>query len=433
MSEFAESVHIWLPGTVLMLALILCSAFFSASETAFFFLSRDQIRRFSNGNSRQKMVSTLMVDPDRLLTAVLFWNLLINLAYFSIGIVVVHKLSSGGHPVVAGTVGLLNLVGMIVLGEVLPKSSAVVFRQQLAPLASWPLAAAVAILDPVIPSMGKVARVLRRTFWPHVQHEPHLQPEDLETAIEASAAFSSELLEIEQKVLHNILDMNEVAIEEVMRPRNLSLVADPKDTLESLSGSGIESTNYLLLREEGSDVYRRAVALSRITGRTSATFEELSEPVIFVPWCASLAYVLGELRNQYRSVAIVVHEHGEMVGMVTYEDLLESILSDSPSRTRRVLRREPLIEIGDNRYHVEGLITLRYLSGQLRIAFDGEDDHLTTLAGRFHDELERIPVVGDRIKWEGWIFTAIEVTPRSLVRALVEPESYFPEDVEAAE
>ena len=77
MSEFAESVSIWLPGAVLMLGLVICSAFFSASETAFFFLSRDQIRRFGRGNSRERMVAALMADPDRLLTAVLLVMMLV--------------------------------------------------------------------------------------------------------------------------------------------------------------------------------------------------------------------------------------------------------------------------------------------------------------------------------------------------------------------
>ena len=82
---------------------------------------------------------------------------------------------------------------------------------------------------------------------------------------------------------------------------------------------------------------------------------------------------------------MVVHEHGEMVGTVTYEDLLETVFSDSPSRTRRVLGREPLIEIGDNRFHAEGLMTLRYLYRHLRISFDAEEESLNTLAGLFHD------------------------------------------------
>ncbi len=424
MSEFADSFHIWLPGTLLMLAMMLCSAFFSASETAFFFLSRDQIRRFSAGNSRQRMVAALMADPDRLLTAVLFWNLLINLAYFSIGIVVMQKLNHGGYALVAGTMGILNLVGMIALGEVVPKSMAVVFRKQIATNASWPLAAAVAILDPVIPTLGQVARVLRRSFWPHVKREAHLQPEDLECAIDASAALASELLEIEQQVLHNILDLNEVTVEEVMRPRNLSVIVGPDETLQTLSVPSIANVDYLLLKEEGADICTQAVALSRITDRTIKPFRELAEEVLFVPWCATLAYVLAEFRNHYRSVAVVVHEHGEMLGTVTYEDLLETTFTDSPSRTRRVLRREPVIEIGKNRFHAEGLVTLRYLFRQLRIPFDADDDNLNTLAGLFHDELERIPEVGERVCVGGWIFTTIAVTPQGQLRALIEPEEY---------
>ena len=70
-------------------------------------------------------------------------------------------------------------------------------------------------------------------------------------------------------------------------------------------------------------------------------------------------------------------------------------------------------------------MTLRFLARHLRIPYDADEDALTTLAGLFHDELERIPVVGDRICWGGWYFTAIDVTPRGQVRALVEPVDYL--------
>lgn len=423
MSQIVNSANIWLPGALVMVALVLTSAFFSASETAFFFLSREQIRRFSAGDRRQKIVASLLANPDRLLTAVLFWNLLINLAYFSVGVVVMHKLSVKNYSGVAALLGILNLLGMIVFGEVIPKTVAVVFRQNISTAASWPMAIAVAILDPIIPSLGKGAQVLRRTFWPHVQGEAHLQAEDLERAIDASAA-TSELLEIEQQVLHNILDLNEVYVEEVMRPRNLVVTVAPDDTLADCDISVIGQVGYLLLKEEGEEVCTHAVALSRITSSTTVAFRKIAEEVVFVPWCSSLAYVMAELRNRFCSVAVVVHEHGEMVGVVTYEDLLETIFSNSPSRTRRVLGREPVIEIGENRFHAEGLVTLRYLYRYLRIPYDADDDNQNTLAGLFHDKLEKMPEVEDRIVEQGWIFTAIEVTQQGQVRALIEPEGY---------
>ena len=131
--------------------------------------------------------------------------------------------------------------------------------------------------------------------------------------------------------------------------------------------------------------------------------------------------MLTEFRNQYRSVAVVVNEFGEMVGMVTYENLLEFIFTDLPSRTRRLLRHEPVMEISKDRYHADGLVTLRYLFRVLRVAFDSDEDHQRTLAGLFHDELERIPEVGDLLTIEGWVLNAIEVTPLGQLRALIEP------------
>lgn len=427
MSQFAESWSLWFPGLLVMLGLVSCSAFFSASETAFFFLSREEIRRFSAGNHRQRTVSGLMKDPDRLLTAVLFWNLVINLSYFSVGIVLMQSLTRSGFTLVASAMGVFSLLGMIVLGEVTPKTLAVLFRQQISVNVAWPLATAVRILDPVIPTLNQTAVILRRTFWPHVQHEPHLQPEDLEKAIDASAAYTSELLEIEQKVLHSILDLNEVMVEEVMRPRGLCVVAEPEDTLETHSLGSTNHVSYVMVKDAADDneIFSRAVSLVRVIGHSRATFDELAEPVIYVPWCSTLAYVLGELRNRYSSVVIVVHEHGEMVGSLCYEDILEVIFSEGQSRTRRVLGREPLLSIGDNRYHADGLISLRLLYQHLRIPFDADEENLNTLSGLFQDELERLPEVDDRIAVEGWQFTAISVDSRGRLRALVEPVDGF--------
>jgi CBS domain containing-hemolysin-like protein len=419
MSDFVASVSIWLPGVIVMLALVLVSGFCSASETALFFLSRDEIRSFSQGTGRQKMAASLMSSPDRVLTAILFWNLLVNLAYFSLGLVVMHKLSHGGFTRVAAVLGVANLLGIIAFGEVLPKSLAAEFRCQLAPLVSWPLALMVAALDPVIPLLGQVAKSLRLAFWHEIKQEPHIHPEDLEQAIDASAAMHSDMLDIEQQVLHNILDLSEIRVEEVMRPRNHCLIVRPDDTFETLKRS-IQDVDYLLIQEPTDDHVSRVVALSGISTETHRRFRQLSEAVIFVPWCASLAWTFSELQRQYCGVAVIVHEMGEMVGVVTYEDILETMLTESPSRTRRILRREPLIPIGPGRYHADGLVTLRYLASHLRVEFDPDEDSQYTINGLFHDQLERLAVMGDVVVWKNWRLTVIDVAARGKVRVLVE-------------
>ena len=425
MYHLVESASIWLPWAGMMSLLILFSAFFSASETAFFCLSRDQISRFSAGNGRQKVVTGLMDNPDRLLTGVLFWNLVVNLAYFAVGIVLVGRLTQAGYPSTAAVAGLLNLLGMIVFGEVIPKSLAVASGPALAELAAWPLATVLLLLDPVIPVLSRLARILRRTFWPHVMQEAQLNPADLERALDTSAALGRDMLQEEQHVLHNLLDLNELQAEEVMRPRRHCLTVLPDAHLHSTSLPNISKLDYLLVQNRNSHEVLGVIPLDHIHTTTDQTFLELAKPVVFVPWCASLAQVLTQLEGQYRAVAVVVHEHGEMVGILPYEDIIASVLSESPSRTKRMLRREPLLKVDSNRYHAEGLVTLRYLARQLRITLTENDESLYTLAGLFQDRLERIPIRGDQLLWHGWVLTAIDVTDRGLVRVLAEPQELY--------
>ncbi|MEE9602610.1 MAG: CNNM domain-containing protein, partial [Thermoguttaceae bacterium] len=104
--------------------LILCSAFFSSSEAAFFYLSRAQRRLLASGNRASRIAAGLLADPERLLTVVLFWNLVTNLTYFTITSITGIQLEESGHTTAAGLFTAGSLVVMIVLSEMLPKSLA---------------------------------------------------------------------------------------------------------------------------------------------------------------------------------------------------------------------------------------------------------------------------------------------------------------------
>src|ERR1700758_5161147 len=108
-----------LPGLLAMLVLLLCSAFFSASEAALFSLRRAARRELSTGGRAAQVVARLLDDPDRLLTAVLFWNLLINLSIFTIGSIVSLDLKRRGHAADAGVFAFGTLVAVILFGEML--------------------------------------------------------------------------------------------------------------------------------------------------------------------------------------------------------------------------------------------------------------------------------------------------------------------------
>lgn len=414
------------PDTLLLMSAMVCllvgSGFFSASETALFFLSTDELQLFQRRNRPSElMVVALLKQPDRLLTAVLFWNLLINLTFFACGVVISGQLVSGGHSAIAGMFGIFSLSLMIIFGEVVPKSSAVMFRQSLARLVSFPLSFAVRLFDPLAPTFDTVTRALRRTFWPDIKREQYLHPEDLEQAIENSAGNKS-VLRQERQVLHNILNLSVIPVEEVMRPRGTYRAVSAPVHLSDLADTPIPADYLVIIEKEGDDVVG-AVPLASFTVLAKQNLEEAAEDVIHVPWCAPIAQVLQRLEDASLSLASVINEYGETIGVVTYEDIVDSILSAEPSRARRVLQRDPVLLVDSNKWHVDGMTSLRYLSRRLKIEFEPEVDGQVTVAGVFHEKLERIPELGDTCQWQGFQLTVIEMKSRQHFRVLVTPES----------
>ena len=322
MDEFLQAAPLWLPGVVAMCCLVLASGFFSGSETAIFYLSRDELRSLQIGRSRERLVAALLRDPDRLLTAILFWNLLINLTFFAVSVATARRLMDHELPAAAGLVSVLSLAGIIVFGEVLPKGLAVAFRRPIAILVGWPLAVSVRVLDPVAPGLRGATRSLRRVFWPRLTREPYLEVDDLEKAIEFSNV-GKDVIRREQQVLHNILDLSEMTVEEVMRPRGTYDVWAPPVHREDVRGR-LNDTDYLLIQDDAPDSISAAVPLNALPAIPPLNIEACGETVIHVPWCAPLSSTLEQMRSNLVSLAAVVNEYGETVGVLTYEDLVDN-------------------------------------------------------------------------------------------------------------
>lgn len=409
MIAFIDTFAIWFPGSLALLALTCASGFFSGSETAIFYLSRDELRQFSKGKPSEQIVAFLAADADRLLTAVLFWNLLINLSYFAVAGVIAKRLADAGMTAAAGFFGVGSLLAIILFGEVLPKSLSIVFRKRIAVIVSWPLAISVKVLDPVIPLLQNISKLLRRTFWPHIEKEPYLHSEDLERAVDASGA-SEEVIRHERQILHNILDLSEMLVEEAMRPRGTYFTFNSPLELDDLKKI-TPNTDYIILRknDSDSDEIDRIIPLTELSFFTEKTLNQKTQRIIHVPWCANLSDVFSRFQMENCHFASVVDEYGETIGIVTYEDIIDTIVSPEPSRAKRILQREPVREVQPGVYHVEGITTLRYLCRKLQQEYELADDGLLTVAGMFHEKLERIPEVGDLCNWQGYELEVIEV------------------------
>lgn len=396
------------PLLAAMALLAVGSAFFSCSEAALFSLQTDDRRALKQGSAAGQAALRLLELPDRLLTAILFWNLIINIVYFALASVISIQLEKTGQRSEAGVVALVALLAIILLSEMVPKTIGVLLPRVVAPLVSLPLAVAVRTFDPIAPLFTAINSALRRVFFPHFQAEPYLALRDLEQAITVSTA-DEELATLERSALQNIVLLSDHRADELMRPRKQYQSFSPPVNLEDLGGRPTRS-GYVLVTETDSDEITGAIPLSYLPTVPRSSLEKFAKPVVYIPWCATAASVFDQLQAQQQEVAAIVNELGETIGIVTLEDLLQNVFEDQSSRSARLLETSPIHKIGSNLWQVTGMATLRRLGREFDLVLPTTKS--TTVAGIVQEVLQRLPSVGDEIEWEAFSLHVIEAEPR---------------------
>ncbi len=391
-----------------MAVLLACSAFFSASEAALFYLRHDDRKALRDGNRSQQIAAALLDHPDRLLSAVLFWNLVLNMAYFAIASMVGLRLDRAANvnASLAPTFAVAALVAIIFFGEMAPKSVAVLWAKGLAGMVGAPLALAVRAVDPVMPALRLANLLSLRLVWPGFRAEPYLEAADLERAIDLSTE-DRQIADQERFVLNNIVQLSETRIDELMRPRTQFRTFRPPISWDDLRGDEPPS-GYVLVTERDSEDVDSAILLSRLFDASQDHFEHYGEPVLVTPWCATAAQVLQRMKELERRVAAVVNEYGETVGIVTYEDLIDSIFGRESGQGK--LRRQFVEAVADDTWRVYGLASIRRLARRFHVKIPSSKS--ATVAGVVQEQLQRLPVVGDRCIFGPFYFHVVEAPRR---------------------
>lgn len=413
-----------LPWLITMTILIVCSAFFSASEAALFYLQpRDRRDMKRSGLAGEKIALKLLLDPDRLLSAVLFWNLVINVAYFAISSMVairIEKIPSLGSTGV-WLFASATLLLIIFFSEMLPKTFAVLKPRTMARLVGMPLAVAVRVVDPLMPILQSANTISRRLLWPGFKAEPAMAVTDLERAIELSGKNAA-VIKQEQAVLQNIVQLSTIRVEEWMRPRTQFESFQSPVALKDLAGD-IPKSGYLLVTEPEGGNIERAIRLDNQYQLDEKNIDRAADLVLYLPWCATAADALEKMSHYDREVTVVVNEFGETIGILTIEDILETVFTYSPSRTARLLDRPAIEQIEDGRWQVAGIMGMRQLAKRLDVEIPTPLS--VTVRGIIQETLQRLAETGDQCQWGPFQFDVVEVAQRGVMLVqvqLLEPE-----------
>jgi len=390
--------------TLTFLLLLILSSFFSGSETAYFSLDRAATQRISDQNGRAaELVLGLISRPRELLIAVLFGNVLVNVAYFSLAASFATRLGSRGPSLeLAAHAGALALI--IVAGEVVPKTITIQRPEAMALLAARPLwiwvRASRLVTEPLSSLTGRFINRLERRF-PPPGAMSNVELAQLVTLQAQEGVLNPSLGDL----LQDVLLLSHVRVREIMTPRvdigAFDLTKSRASYLEL--AARLRRTKICVHSGGGLDDIHGVVNLKRVLAEPERGLAELVEPLWFIPETKEIESLLQEFLRRDASVALVVDEYGGTSGLVTMEDVVEEIVGDisQPSEV-------PAFEVrGPSRVFLSGDLAIREMNELLDLGLPTEG--ATTVAGFLAKELGRIPRPDDEVEVDAGRLRVIRV------------------------
>ena len=399
------------------------SGYFSGSETAMMALNKYRMRHLaSQGNRGARIAAKLLERPDRLIGVILLGNNLVNIAAASVASVIALRLM-GEAGLFVSTVILTVVV--LIFSELAPKTLAANHPERLAFLSAPILRPLLVVLYPVVVIINAIANSMLRTLRLTQAKSPHgLSEEELRTVIlEESALLSAR----RQRMLLNIFELSRVTVEDVMVPRTdmatLNIDAEWRDILAQFRAS--PHTRFPVYRRDPDHIVGviHGKDLLKLEGLedgppTQETIQTLVREPYFVPATTPLQEQLIQFQRKRQHMGLVVDEYGDVVGLVTLEDILEEIvgeIQDEHDMPMRGIRPQK-----DGSLLVEGQIELRDLNRQLGWELDTSGPR--TLAGLIIEVLEEIPNENTSLKVGGHPMEVVRVRNQTITVVRVYPD-----------
>jgi len=405
---------------LIIVFLLVCSAFFAAAETALTAASRPKMHGLEGeGNRNAGIVNRLRLHMEQVIATLLLGNNLVNIMAASLATGVLIEIF-GARGVAYATAGMTVLI--VVFGEVMPKTYAINNADRLALGVAPIMNGLIRVAGPVVKIIQWFVRGMLKLTGATVTAE--LGAESSEAELRGAIDLHAEVVGEEKEsgaMLHSILDLGDVIIGDIMVHRsNLSTIdADqpPEKIVEAVMAS--PHTRLPLWRGEPDNIIGvlHAKALLRAVhagGRLEdVDIVGLALPPWFVPESTTLLDQLHAFRARREHFAIVVDEYGALMGIVTLEDIIEEIVGDIEDEHDigvTGVKRE-----ADGSYVVDGTVTIRDLNRE----FDWRlpDDDVATVAGLVLHEARRIPDPGQVFSFHGFRFEVLE-RQRNQIRLL---------------
>ena len=399
----------------ILIFLIIFSAFFSGSETGMMSLNRYRLRHLADTNHHgAKAALRLLARPERLIGVLLLGNNLVNILAASIGTLIGYRLYGEEGAVISPFV-LTAIV--LIFAEVTPKTMAALQPERYALPATYALEPLLKLLYPIVWLTNQATSLIFRILGIAAERASHynLNTEELRIVVNEAATL---IPQRHQQMLLNILDLEKITVEDIMIPRHEIVGIDLQDDWEDIM-TQLRESQHTRLPVYDNDInhivgflhLRKALRLFQRTETANKdTLRSLVREAYFVPEGTPLNTQLLNFQREKRRIGLVVDEYGDIMGLITLEDLLEEIVgeftSDPAAQHLDIHRQE------DGSYLVDGGASVRELNRTL--GWNLPTDGPKTLNGLIIEYLEHIPEPGTSLRLADYPMEVVQTTSSSV-------------------
>lgn len=417
---------------VIIVACVILSAYFSATETAFSTFNRIRIKTLAEkGDKRAALVLRISENFDSLISTILIGNNIVNILAASLSTLFFAGLIKS-NPDLAATVSTIVLtIVLLVFGEISPKTMAKNSPEKFVCFSAPIINLLLVLFTPFNFVFKKWQNLLAKLA--KNEDDKGMTEEELISIIE-EAEEDGGIDEEESTLIKSAIEFGDLEVGEIFTPR-IDITALPVTTDRVGAAKVFTESGYSRVPVYDGDLdniigilyYKDFYSLP---ADRDVPITDILKPVMYVAKAQKVNDLMKELQEKQLHMAIVTDEYGSTAGIVTLEDILEEIVGDIWDEHDEII--EEIKEVSENEYEVSGTTNLDKLFDELDMTPD-EDSDAATVTGWAMETLERIPEEGDTFEYNGLSVEIIKMDGRRVETLHITDERPDPEDEENGE
>ena len=401
--------------TVAIVILVMCSAYFSATETAFTSLNTIRMKTWAeNGDKRAARALAVGEDYDKLLSSILIGNNIVNITATTISTLLFTKIFVTYGATISTVV--ITIV-VLIFGEISPKSVAKDFPERFAMFSAPILRVIIVVLTPLNFLFSMWKKLLSKIFKP--SGDDGITEEELMGIVD-QAESEGGLDAHEGDLIRASIEFNDLDVSDILTPRVDLVAVDEESTMQEVGALFVENGySRLPIYHETIDniigvVHQKDFYKARVRGEDRLAM--IKSPVVYTTPNTKIFKLLRILQMNKVHMAVVVDEYGGTEGIVTLEDILEELVGeiwDEHDEVTEFLHKQP-----DGSYNIDCTTDLDDMYDLFEIKGECE---ASTVSGWVLEQIDRIPKQGDHFIAEGLEVTVTAVDNRRVMEINVKP------------